>query len=188
MKSLKELYRIGKGPSSSHTMGPQRAAKLFMERCANASTYEVTLYGSLAATGKGHMTDVAIEEVFRPHKLVHIIWEPQTFLPFHPNGMKFVGKDLNGDIIEEWTVYSIGGGALSDGTDGHDELGAKDIYDLNTMHEIQQWCYDNGRAFWKAYCLVLSSFSARLLLILSRQGAIVPLCRVEDWFIRMLWQ
>lgn len=149
MKSLKELYRIGKGPSSSHTMGPQRAAKLFMERCANASTYEVTLYGSLAATGKGHMTDVAIEEVFRPHKLVHIIWEPQTFLPFHPNGMKFVGKDMNGDIIEEWTVYSIGGGALSDGTDGHDELGAKDIYDLNTMHEIQQWCYDNGRSFWE---------------------------------------
>ena len=149
MKSLKELYRIGKGPSSSHTMGPQRAAKLFMERCANASTYEVTLYGSLAATGKGHMTDVAIEEVFRPHKLVHIIWESQTFLPFHPNGMKFVGKDLNGDIIEEWTVYSIGGGALSDGTDGHDELGAKDIYDLNTMHEIQQWCYDNGRSFWE---------------------------------------
>lgn len=149
MKSLKELYRIGKGPSSSHTMGPQRAAKLFMERCANASTYEVTLYGSLAATGKGHMTDVAIEEVLRPHKFVHIIWEPQTFLPFHPNGMKFVGKDLNGDIIEEWTVYSIGGGALSDGTDGHDELGAKDIYDLNTMHEIQQWCYDNGRSFWE---------------------------------------
>ena len=63
--------------------------------------------------------------------------------------MKFVGKDLNGDIIEEWTVYSIGGGALSDGTDGHDELGAKDIYELNTMHEIQQWCYDNGRSFWE---------------------------------------
>lgn len=149
MKSLKELYRIGKGPSSSHTMGPQRAAKLFMERCANASTYEVTLYGSLAATGKGHMTDVAIEEVLRPHKFVHIIWEPQTFLPFHPNGMKFVGKDLNGDIIDEWTVYSIGGGALSDGRDGHDELGAKDIYDLTTMHDIQQWCYDNGRSFWE---------------------------------------
>jgi len=53
MKSLKELYRIGKGPSSSHTMGPQRAAKLFLERCPNASYYEVTLYGSLAATGKG---------------------------------------------------------------------------------------------------------------------------------------
>ena len=85
MKSLKELYRVGKGPSSSHTMGPQRAAKLFLERCPNASYYEVTLYGSLAATGKGHMTDVAIEEVLRPHKTVNIIWQPQTFLPYHPN-------------------------------------------------------------------------------------------------------
>ena len=128
MKSLKELYRIGKGPSSSHTMGPQRAAKLFLERCANASSYEVTLYGALAATGKGHMTDVAIEEVLKKH-IVHIIWEPRVFLPFHPNGMKFVGKDLNGDVIDEWIVYSIGGGAISDGSDGQSELGAEDVYD-----------------------------------------------------------
>lgn len=149
MKSLKELYRVGKGPSSSHTMGPQRAAKLFLQRCGNASTYEVTLYGSLAATGKGHMTDIAIEEVLKPHKSVKIIWQPQVFLPFHPNGMKFVGKDLNGDVIDEWTVYSIGGGALSDGSDGHEELGAKDVYELNTMSEIKKWCYDNGRSFWE---------------------------------------
>lgn len=149
MKSLKELYRVGKGPSSSHTMGPQRAAKLFQERCPNASYYEVTLYGSLAATGKGHMTDVAIEEVLRPHKTVNIIWQPQTFLPYHPNGMKFVGKDLNGDIIDEWTVYSIGGGAISDGTAGNEELGAKDVYDLNKLADIKQWCYDNGRSFWE---------------------------------------
>ena len=149
MKSLKELYRVGKGPSSSHTMGPQRAAKLFLERCANASSYEVTLYGSLAATGKGHMTDVAIEEVLAPHKAVSIVWQPQVFLPYHPNGMKFVGKDLNGDIIDEWVVYSIGGGALSDGKAGHDELGAKDVYDLNTLGAIKQWCYDNGRQYWE---------------------------------------
>ena len=149
MKSLRELYRIGKGPSSSHTMGPQRAAQLFLERCGNASLYEVTLYGSLAATGKGHMTDVAIEEVLHPHHTVSIIWKPQVFLPFHPNGMKFVGKDVNGDIIDEWTVYSIGGGALSDGTDGHDELGASEVYDLNKMSDIQSWCYDNGRSFWE---------------------------------------
>lgn len=149
MKSLKELYRIGKGPSSSHTMGPQRAAKLFLERCPNASYYEVTLYGSLAATGKGHMTDVAIEEVLRPHKTVNIIWQPQTFLPYHPNGMKFVGKDLNGDVIDEWTVYSIGGGAISDGTAGNEELGAKDVYELNKLADIKQWCYDNGRSFWE---------------------------------------
>lgn len=149
MKSLRELYRIGKGPSSSHTMGPQRAAQLFLERCSNASSYEVTLYGSLAATGKGHMTDVAIEEVLHPHHTVSIIWKPQVFLPFHPNGMKFVGRDVNGDIIDEWTVYSIGGGALSDGTDGHDELGASEVYDLNKMSDIQSWCYDNGRSFWE---------------------------------------
>lgn len=149
MKSLRELYRIGKGPSSSHTMGPQRAAQLFLERCSNASSYEVTLYGSLAATGKGHMTDVAIEEVLHPHHTVCIIWKPQVFLPFHPNGMKFVGRDVNGDIIDEWTVYSIGGGALSDGTDGHDELGASEVYDLNKMSDIQSWCYDNGRSFWE---------------------------------------
>lgn len=149
MKSLRELYRIGKGPSSSHTMGPQRAAQLFLERCSNASLYEVTLYGSLAATGKGHMTDVAIEEVLHPHHTVSIIWKPQVFLPFHPNGMKFVGKDVNGDIIDEWTVYSIGGGALSDGTDGHEELGATEVYDLNKMSDIQSWCYSNGRSFWE---------------------------------------
>jgi L-serine dehydratase len=76
-------------------------------------------------------------------------WQPQTFLPYHPNGMKFVGKDLNGDIIDEWTVYSIGGGAISDGTAGNEELGAKDVYDLNKLADIKQWCYDNGRSFWE---------------------------------------
>lgn len=130
-------------------MGPQRAAKMFLERCGNAASYEVTLYGSLAATGKGHMTDVAIKEVFDGHKVINIIWQPQVVLPFHPNGMKFVGRDVNGDVMDEWTVYSIGGGALSDGSEGHDELGAKDVYELNTMAEIQKWCYDNGRSFWE---------------------------------------
>ena len=149
MKSLKEIYRVGKGPSSSHTMGPQRAARLFLERCGNASLYEVTLYGSLAATGKGHMTDIAIEEVLQPHHSVKIVWKPQVFLPFHPNGMKFVAKDVNGDVLDEWTVYSIGGGALSEGKDTQVELGAKDVYDLNKLGDIQQWCYDNGRSFWE---------------------------------------
>ena len=63
MKSLKELYKVGKGPSSSHTMGPQKAAKIFLEKNRSASSFDVVLYGSLAATGKGHMTDVAISEV-----------------------------------------------------------------------------------------------------------------------------
>ena len=60
MKSLTELYKIGKGPSSSHTMGPQKAAKIYAKRHPDAHLFDVTLYGSLAATGKGHMTDTAI--------------------------------------------------------------------------------------------------------------------------------
>lgn len=146
MKSLRELYRVGKGPSSSHTMGPQRAAKLFLERCPDAVSFEVTLYGSLAATGKGHMTDVAIEEVLSAHCPVKMVWKPQVFLPFHPNGMKFVGLDAQGAVIDEWTVYSVGGGALSE---GESDLGGEDIYDLNKMGDIQKWCYDNGRSYWE---------------------------------------
>ena len=60
MKSLRELYKIGRGPSSSHTMGPLKAAEIFASRHPEAKSFEVTLYGSLAATGKGHLTDVAI--------------------------------------------------------------------------------------------------------------------------------
>ena len=93
MKSLKELFRIGKGPSSSHTMGPQKAAQMFIEKYPNAKSFEVTLYGSLAATGKGHMTDVAIEDVLNTVAPVTIVWKPSVFLPFHPNGMSFVAID-----------------------------------------------------------------------------------------------
>lgn len=77
MKSLKELYRIGKGPSSSHTMGPQKAAQTFAAHNKDAKSFEVTLYGSLAATGRGHMTDVAIDEVLRPIAPLSIVWQPK---------------------------------------------------------------------------------------------------------------
>ena len=99
MKSLKELYKVGKGPSSSHTMGPQKAAKIFLDKNRNAKNFEVTLYGSLAATGKGHMTDIAIKEVLEPQAEVKIIWRPDIFLPFHPNGMKFCCYDTDGKLI-----------------------------------------------------------------------------------------
>ena len=70
MKSIKELYRIGTGPSSSHTMGPRKAAEMFLERHPDAASFKVTLYGSLAATGKGHMTDVAIIDTLQPRNCV----------------------------------------------------------------------------------------------------------------------
>ena len=91
MESLKELYKIGSGPSSSHTMGPKRAAERFAERCRDVDAYRVTLYGSLAATGKGHLTDTAILSVLEPVAPTEIVWKPEVVLPFHPNGMLFEG-------------------------------------------------------------------------------------------------
>ena len=106
MKSIKELYRIGIGPSSSHTMGPRNAAILFLNRTLSSGKFQVTLYGSLAATGKGHMTDTAILEVLQPHAPVTLIWKPDVFLPFHPNGMLFEAFDEKGKLIDKWTVFS----------------------------------------------------------------------------------
>lgn len=86
MKSIKELYRIGTGPSNNHTMGPRKAAELFLEKHPEASSFKVTLYGSLAATGKGHMTNIAITDTLQPAAPVEIIWEPKIFLLFIPTG------------------------------------------------------------------------------------------------------
>ena len=114
MESIKGIYRIGHGPSSSHTMGPRRAAEEFLERNRGAARYEVTLYGSLAATGRGHLTDKAILEVLEPAAPTVIHWRSDIFLPFHPNGMQF--ESFFGDEEqprESWRIYSIGGGALA---------------------------------------------------------------------------
>lgn len=149
MKSLRELYKIGKGPSSSHTMGPQRAAKMFLERCGNAASFVVTLYGSLAATGRGHMTDVAIREVLEPKAPVDIVWKPSVFMPYHPNAMKFEAKDAAGNVTVDWTVYSIGGGALSEGDDRGGVFDTPEVYSMNTMTEIMDWCNRTGRSYWE---------------------------------------
>ena len=146
MKSIRELYRIGTGPSSSHTMGPRNAAELFLQKHPEAIKFEVTLYGSLAATGKGHMTDVAIIDTLSPLP-VEIIWQPRIFLPFHPNGMTFKSIDAEGKITDEWTVYSIGGGALAE--EGKSSIETPDIYDMTKMSEILYWCERTGRSYWE---------------------------------------
>uniref|UniRef100_UPI004027D92E L-serine ammonia-lyase, iron-sulfur-dependent, subunit alpha n=1 Tax=Prevotella sp. TaxID=59823 RepID=UPI004027D92E len=140
MKSLREIFRIGKGPSSSHTMGPQKAAQTYLKAHPDATRFHVTLYGSLAATGKGHMTDVAIKEVLEPVGPVEIEWKPSVFLPFHPNGMR----------INDWVVYSVGGGALSEGDHPTGLLPASpDVYGLHYLADIKGWCEDNGCAYWE---------------------------------------
>ena len=149
MESLKEIFRIGKGPSSSHTMGPQRAATIFAERHPEAARFEVTLYGSLAATGKGHMTDKAIIDVLKQVAPVEIIWEPDIFLPYHPNGMLFRAFNDSQDLLDEWTVYSVGGGALSEGKATGDFFQKETVYDLHTLKDIQAWCEHHGRGYWE---------------------------------------
>ena len=84
MKSLRSLFRIGLGPSSSHTKGPNRAAKQFAERCPNPDSYRVTLYGSLAATGEGHMTDKAIIKVLEPWQSLNLYGNQRHSFPFTP--------------------------------------------------------------------------------------------------------
>lgn len=148
MKSLKEFYRIGRGPSSSHTMAPQRAAQMFGERHPEAHHFEVSLFGSLAATGKGHMTDVAILEELEPIAPTNIVWKPDIWLPFHPNSMLFKAFDAEGRLIEGWTVYSVGGGALSEGKDP-DVFDTKEVYSLNTMNDIMLWCHNTGKSYWE---------------------------------------
>lgn len=148
MKSLRELYRIGKGPSSSHTMGPNKAAREFVERHPDASSFEVTLYGSLAATGKGHMTDIAITEALERVAPARLVWKPEIFLPYHPNGMEFKSFDSEGRQTDDWTVYSVGGGALSEGKeDGR--FSTPEVYQMNHLSDILKWCEDKGRSYWE---------------------------------------
>lgn len=149
MESLREIFRIGKGPSSSHTMGPQRAAIIFAERHPEAARFEVTLYGSMAATGKGHMTDKAIIDVLKQIAPVEIVWEPSVFLPYHPNGMLFRAYNNSQDLLDEWTVYSVGGGALSEGKATDDYFHKESVYDLHTLKDIQTWCEHHGRGYWE---------------------------------------
>ena len=129
-------------------MGPYRAAQLFAARHTGAARFEVTLYGSLAATGKGHMTDVAITEALEPVAPVNILWQPFHFLEYHPNGMLCKAIEADDTVSEEWTVYSIGGGALSEGTDKEMSVSG-DVYKMNTLSEIIEWCDTNGRQLWE---------------------------------------
>lgn len=148
MKSIKELFRIGTGPSSSHTMGPRKAAEQFLEKNGNARSFEVTLFGSLAATGRGHLTDAAIIDVLQsPEHPVNIIWKPETFLPYHPNAMTFRSFDHSGNLIQEWTVYSVGGGALEE--EGGHHIEGEEVYDLSTMSDIMAFCERTGHAYWE---------------------------------------
>ncbi|KAK8822955.1 hypothetical protein WA556_001846 [Blastocystis sp. ATCC 50177/Nand II] len=148
MPSLRELFRIGHGPSSSHTMGPSNAAKMFKSLYdAEADNYTVILYGSLAATGKGHLTDVAIENELKPKK-VTFIWRPNETLTFHVNGMTIKAMKGEKEIGQE-TYYSVGGGAIVTDSElekieGPYQKTFVQVYNYSTMNSIMRWCRKTG--------------------------------------------
>lgn len=149
MESIKQLYKIGLGPSSSHTMGPRKAAARFVESLAGAqpARFEVALYGSLAATGRGHLTDVAILDVLQPVAPAEILWAPDTVLPFHTNGMTFRAYAPDGALLATRTYYSIGGGDIVE--EGETRTPGASIYPLTKIKDILQWCEETGRSYWE---------------------------------------
>ncbi len=145
MRSVQSLYRIGLGPSSSHSLGPRRAAELFAARCPRGATVEVDLYGSLAATGRGHGTDRAIESGL-PGRDVRINWHSRE-RPGHPNAMVFRSLDGQGHVLDTWEVYSVGGGRLRDAAGLVDEPTVS--YPDDAIAPVLAWCRQRGVPFWE---------------------------------------
>ncbi|MBQ7062647.1 MAG: L-serine ammonia-lyase, iron-sulfur-dependent, subunit alpha [Bacteroidales bacterium] len=155
METIKKIYKAGYGPSSSHTMGPHRAAEMFRQRTPQAAGYRVTLYGSLAATGRGHHTDKAIKRGLCGDGLdearVELVWHSDVVKDFHPNGMLYEALDTAGAVTQQWLVYSIGGGNLAT-EEGEVPLGITpegEVYPHNTMGEIMAYVEREGLSLWE---------------------------------------
>ena len=149
MESILELFKTGYGPSSSHTMGPYRAARLFIKNIHDASLIRVHLYGSLAATGKGHLTDKALENALSPFP-VEIIWHHGEMLPHHSNGMQFEVLSDDQTIISTQILYSTGGGSLSDENGKPIPMvHSKANYPYSNLNDILNWAEKNGRTLWE---------------------------------------
>ena len=145
-------------------MGPYKAVSSYLEKHPEADRIHVTLYGSLAATGKGHLTDVAVMEAFaswhaterdtpqsreRLKADVTIEWEPKEILPVHPNGMKIAAVNPDGDLYDRWTYYSIGGGDIICMQCPVESEGGEIPYGMTTMTEIMDWCNRTGKSYWE---------------------------------------
>ena len=136
IKSCKDIFKIGNGPSSSHTIGPKRASLEFLNRYPNLKNIKVTLYGSLALTGKGHLTDYIIKETFKNINN-EVVFDLKTETK-HPNTMIFEGYDENG--YHKMEAISIGGGDVT--YDGN-KLEEKEIYPHNSFEAIRKYCFES---------------------------------------------
>ena len=136
MKSIREIYKTGKGPSSSHTMGPERAAKLFLSDHPEADAFRVVLYGSLSKTGVGHGTDRVIRQVLSPLP-TEIVFSDENLTGCHPNTLDFYAMKDNAQI-GFLRVESIGGGDIR--VPGQSHLDTPDVYPENSFAEIADFC------------------------------------------------
>ena len=137
MRTIRELYKIGNGPSSSHTMGPKKAAEMFRDANPNADRFEIVLYGSLASTGRGHLTDYIIRETLK-NKLVDIFFDEKTRCERHPNTMELMAyKD--DELINVWKVYSVGGGVIEIEGEKINEF-IPIIYEHSKFSDIREYC------------------------------------------------
>ncbi len=145
MQSLKYLYRIGRGPSSSHTMGPLAAAINFLECNPDADAYKVILYGSLAKTGKGHMTDSILYEAFEGKNFT-VEFDENTPTPHHPNMMDIVAT-TKGEIVSKIRYYSIGGGEIL--KEGETENRHSEVYPHKSFSEVSKYCRKRDMRIWQ---------------------------------------
>ena len=148
LQSIFAVYAVGAGPSSTHSMGPQRAAALFVKSlAAPPARVRVTLYGSLAATGRGHWTDRTLLRTLEPIR-AEVVFDLQTADLPHPNTMKFEAFDPKDSLIKEWIVYSVGGGNL---IDAHGLTGdVEEVrYPVKSIASAISFCEDRGMAFWQ---------------------------------------
>jgi len=136
MKSIRDIYKIGKGPSSSHTMGPERAATYFKGEHPDADAFRVILYGSLSKTGVGHGTDRVIRQVLSPYP-TEIIFSNEVLEKSHPNTLDFIAMK-DGKEIANLRVESIGGGDIR--IPGHPHLDSPEVYPENSFAEIADFC------------------------------------------------
>ncbi len=145
MESLRELYRIGRGPSSSHTLGPDRAARMFALRYPEADSFHVTLYGSLAKTGRGHLTDRAVIDALQPIP-VELVFDSQTTGLPHPNTMDLVAyhKGVEAGFAR---ILSLGGGKIQ--VVGEPPVSPADVYSMNTFADIKACCQKEGLRLWQ---------------------------------------
>ncbi len=137
MKSVKEVFKIGRGPSSSHTMGPEKAARIYKEEHPDAGAFRVKLYGSLCKTGKGHGTDRVLYETLAPVPTEVIFCQETPDDVTHPNTMDFsvVRDGTDEDVMR---ALSIGGGDIR--IEGRKAENSEDVYPENSFAEVMEFC------------------------------------------------